>query len=474
LALAHCGRAKGFYFFSNFKQVLGVSDMHLFRKQKKEKKRAVVIGLDGMPHSLAVRLMAEGYMPNLKALMGSGSLLKMDSVLPTISSSAWASIVTGCMPGKHRIFGFVDRVPSTNEMFIPTSRQLASKTWVEHFSGMGKRVFSMGVPTTFPPKAVNGILISGFLAPNLKRATYPLHIAQELEAMGYLIDIDAWQARENRDAFLDEIFTALDKRCEAMFKYFAQERWDLFVTHFMDTDRLHHFLWGEVEKGQTKFVDWFHRFYQRVDQMLGELVARLDDDVVLMIMSDHGFCSLRREVHLNYWLRQIGLLEFATETPRQLRDLAPHTKCYSLLPGRFYVRVQGRDYQGCVQPGAEYEAVRKDVAAGLMAIRDPETGEGVIDRVFMREEIFGGDAMDSAPDLIAKPVEGYDLKGGFEKQVLLEPSPVSGTHTFDNAMWYMNEPGVSCQDATVVDVLPTLYGILGFDLPGEVDGRCLV
>ncbi|MFT5369674.1 MAG: arylsulfatase A-like enzyme, partial [Candidatus Latescibacterota bacterium] len=54
------------------------------------------------------------------------------------------------------------------------------------------------------------------------------------------------------------------------------------------------------------------------------------------------------------------------------------------------------------------------------------------------------------------------------------PSPVSGTHTFDNAMWYMNEPGVSCQDATVVDVLPTLYGILGFDLPGEVDGRCLV
>ena len=448
--------------------------MHLFRKKNQGKQRAVVIGLDGMPHSLATRLMAEGYMPNFKALMDSGSMLKMDSVLPTVSSTAWASIVTGCLPGKHRIFGFVDRVPSTYEMFIPTSRQMESMTWAEHFSRLGKRVFSMGVPTTFPPKAVNGILVSGFLAPDLKRATYPLYIADELAAMGYLIDIDAWQARENRDAFLDEIFLALEKRCEAMFKYFAQEKWDLFVTHFMDTDRLHHFVWGEVEKGQPKFVDWFHRFYRRVDQMIGELVARLDEDVALMIMSDHGFCSLKRDVHLNYWLRQMGLLEFATETPRQLRDLAPQSKCYSLLPGRFYVRVKGRDLNGCVQPGAEYEKVRQDVAAGLMAIRDPETGESVIDKVFMREEIFGGDVMDSAPDLIAKPAEGYDLKGGFEKQVLLEPSPVSGTHTFDNAMWYLNEKNVSCDDATVVDVLPTLYGVLGLDLPGEVDGRCLI
>ena len=448
--------------------------MHLFKRQKKGKKRAVVIGLDGMPHSLATRLMAEGYMPNLKSLMPSGSLLKMDSVLPTVSSTAWASIVTGCMPGRHRIFGFVDRVPKTFEMFIPTSRNLSSKTWVDHFSGMGKRVFSMGVPTTFPPRAVNGILISGFLAPNLNRATYPLHIAKELEVMGYLIDIDAWQARENRDAFLDEIFVALDRRCEAMFKYFAQEQWDLFVTHFMDTDRLHHFLWGEVEKGIPKFVDWFHRFYRQVDEMIGELIRRLDDDVALMILSDHGFCSLKKEVHLNYWLRQMGLLEFGTEIPRQLRDLAPESKCYSLLPGRVYLQVRGRDYQGCIQPGTEYQTVRNRVAEGLMSIRDPDTGERVIDQVIMGEEAFGKEFMDSAPDLIARPAEGYDLKGGFEKQVLLEASPMSGTHTFDNAMWYMNQPGVTCLDATVVDVLPTLYGMLGLDLPGEVDGRCLV
>ena len=447
--------------------------MHLFWKSKKPHARAVVLGLDGMPHSLTQRLMDEGRMPNLSALMAKGSLMPMTSVAPTVSSTAWASIVTGCNPGKHHIYGFIDRTPGTYEMFIPNSRHLNAKTWVELFSGWGKRVFSMGVPTTYPPRAVNGILISGFLAPDLKKATYPLHIARELEAMGYLIDIDAWQARENREKFLDEVFLALNRRCEAMFKYFAQERWDLFVAHFMDTDRLHHFLWGDVERGHAASVDWFYRFYARVDEMIGELVGRLDDETVLMIMSDHGFCTLKKEVHLNYWLRQAGWLSFASPNPRQLRDLAPQTRCYSLLPGRFYVRVRGRELNGCVQPGAEYEAVRRDVAAGLMEMRDPETGEPAIARVAMREELFQGPMLDSAPDMMAIPARGYDLKGGFEKQVLFERSPVNGTHTLDDAMWYINRPGFSCEDASVMDVMPTLLGLLGHEAPTEVDGRQL-
>ena len=447
--------------------------MNLFRKNRKQFQRAVVLGLDGMPFSLLQSMLAEGRMPNFGALIQKGSLMAMDSVAPTVSSTAWASIATGCNPGKHGIYGFIDRVPSTYEMFIPTSRTLKAKTWVDLFSGMGGRVFSMGVPTTFPPKAVNGILISGFLAPELKRSTYPLHIATELEQMGYLIDIDAWQAREDREKFLDEIFVALERRIEALFKYYAQGPWDLFVAHFMDTDRLHHFLWGDVERGDPIYTGWFNRFYDRVDALIGELTSRLDDDTLLMIMSDHGFCTLHREVHLNYWLRQVGLLSFASPEPKQLHDLDPQTKCYSLLPGRFYVRVKGRERGGCVQPGAEYEKVRQDVAAGLNALRDPQNGARIIERVLMREEAFSGPDLDSAPDLIAVPARGYDLKGGFEKQVLLEPSPVNGTHTFDDALWFTNTPGLNCDDATVVDVLPTMMNLLGLNSPEGVDGRII-
>ena len=128
--------------------------------------------------------------------------------------------------------------------------------------------------------------------------------------MGYLIDIDAWQARKDRQKFLDEIFWALNRRAEAMFKYYAQESWDLFVAHFMDTDRLHTFFWGDVERGDMSSTAWFNRFYARVDEIIGELVSRLYGDTLLMIVSDHGFCTLEREVHLNFWLQQMGFAVF--------------------------------------------------------------------------------------------------------------------------------------------------------------------
>ena len=445
--------------------------LNFFRRSRARFSRVVVLGLDGMPHSLLQHLIAEGIMPNFQQLIVQGSLMSMTSVLPTVSSTAWASIATGCNPGKHGIFGFIDRVPQTQEMFIPSSRTLRSKTWVDLFSDMGQRVFSMGVPTTFPPREVNGILISGFLAPDLKGATYPPAIASDLESMGYLIDIDAWQARLDREKFLDEIFRALNRRAEAMFKYYAQESWDLFVAHFMDTDRLHHFLWGDVERGDVSYTAWFNRFYARVDEIIGELVSRLYSDTLLMVVSDHGFCTLRREVHLNFWLQQMGWLSFASPEPKQLRDLDPKTRCYSLLPGRFYVNLKGREREGCVQAGAEYEQVRRDLADALMEIRDPDGGAPVIDRVLMREEAFVGDDLDAAPDLMAVPAQGYDLKGGFEKRVLFESSPVNGTHTFDDALWFANAPGLASDDATVMDILPTMMALLGLESPDGVDGR---
>ena len=447
--------------------------MNLFERFRKRTLRGVVLGLDGAPYSLLQRLMAEGRMPNLSRLAAAGSLWPMASTLPSISSVAWASIVTGCNPGKHNIFGFVDRVPQTHEMFIPTSRNLMAKTWVELFSGMGKRVFSMGVPTTYPPRAVNGVLISGFLAPDLKKATYPLQVAAELEAMGYQIDIDAWQAREDRDRFLDEVFNALERRLETMLRFWERGPWDLFVAHIIDTDRLHHFLWGYVEEGSERYTPWFLRFYERIDEAIGELAARMDEDVVFMIVSDHGFCRLRREVHLNYWLRQAGFLQFAHKSPMQIRDLAATTRCYSLLPGRFYICLRGRERNGCVAPGADYESVRRDVAAGLVEIRDPESGERAIEKVLMREELYRGPACDLAPDLVAVPAKGYDLKGGFEKTTLMEASPVSGTHTLDDAVFLINCPGLSADHVHVTDVMPTLFGAMGLSVPEAADGRRL-
>lgn len=444
----------------------------LFSRGKKHPARALILGLDGTPHSLVRTLVDEGRLPNLADLLSQGDAIPMRSVLPTVSSVAWTSIVTGCNPGKHNIYGFIDRVPLTHEMFIPTSRHILAKTWVDDFSERGRRVCSIGVPATYPPKAVNGVLVSGFLAPSLKGATYPPYLEKELERAGYVIDIDAWQAREDREAFLDELFNAFDRRCETIFRFLGQEPWDLFVAHVMDTDRLHHFLWRHYDEGNATYLPWFHRFYERVDRLIGDLVDRIPRDVALFVLSDHGFTTLKKEVHVNHWLKQNGYLELASPQPKGLLDLAPATRCYSLLPGRLYLSVKGREHNGTVEPGADYEALRDEIAEGLLTLRDDETGEAVVEHVYRREELFSGGAFETAPDIVAMPGRGYDLKGGFDKDVLLEPSPVVGTHTYDDAIFY----GRDCELDTdgrmqVVDVLPTVYDRLGLETPDNIDGR---
>ena len=119
--------------------------------------------------------------------------------------------------------------------------------------------FFLWVCPLLSPREVNGILISGFLAPDLKGAIIRLRSLSIWNPWG----IDRYRrlaSALDREKFLDEIFRALNRRAEAMFKYYAQESWDLFVAHFMDTDRLHHFLWGDVERGDVSYTAWFNRF----------------------------------------------------------------------------------------------------------------------------------------------------------------------------------------------------------------------
>ena len=113
------------------------------------------------------------------------------------------------------------------------------------------------------------------------------------------------------------------------------------------------------------------------------------------------------------------------------------------------------------------------LAEGLRSLRDDETGAHVIDHVYRREELFSGGAFETSPDLVARPARGYDLKGGFDKEVLFESSPVCGTHTYDDAMFYARGPELSDRSMQVVDVLPTLLDLLGMASPEGIDGRSI-
>ena len=431
----------------------------------KKKKRLFIISLDGVPFSFLTAGIAAGRFPRIAEL---GTPVRMDSVLPPISSVAWTSFSTGVDPGEHGIFGFVDRDPATMRMRLVNARDIAVSTLWVRLSAAGKRVIAMNVPMTYPPPMIDGIVISGFLAPELSRAVMPATVLPRLQRVGYRIDPDHTLGLSNRGRYLDQIRATFAARRKAVFELMG-EKWDFFMVHVMMTDRINHFFWADGCDPAAEFHSDFWEFYAAVDRFVGEVTDRLPAGTDLLLLSDHGFCRLRYEVDINAYLADGGFLRFR-RTGDGLARIDPTARAYSLIPGRIYINLRGREGIGSVPP-ADYNRVRSDISAYLAELsRD---GAPVIARVFQREEVYHGRMVNLAPDLIALPNDGYDLKAKFAPgEVFAEEQGRSGMHTFPDAFVLLTGRRLR-SGGSIVDVTPTIFALLGLPSPPEFTGTPL-
>jgi len=443
--------------------------------KRKSKRRVFVLGLDGVPYSMVCELIAKGYWPNFANLFGKNSFVRMHSVIPTISSVAWSCFMTGKNPAKHNIFGFVDRIPDPFQLYIPTAKNMKSETLWEILSKHGKKVVVMNVPVTYPPREVKGILVSGFLATDIDKATYPKEISLELKDMGYIIDVDPWKAKENRDQFLEDLFKAFERRVEVLFYFLKRERWDFFMCHIMETDRINHFFWDHWEKS-SKYSQNIIEFYKKVDDLIGKLWQQLEG-VKFIVLSDHGFCSIKQEVSINYWLAEKGWLKFRKIPPKDFTDIDPMSKAYSLIPGRIFINLKGREQMGTVTPNGEYDELKSQIKDELSKLKDPDTGEPVIKRVYNREDIYRGPFLDLAADLIALPNDGYDLKGKLYTPQLFDRTHIVGMHTYDDAFlavagedFPQRKSSLAGTAYRIYDVMPSILAFMGIPAAPDLDG----
>jgi len=438
----------------------------------KKKPRVLVIGLDGTPLSFVKARMEEGLLPSFKKIFSRGSLVEITSTHPFVSCVAWSTYMTGKNAAKHNIFGFIDRKPGTYSVYIPNGSNMTAETLWETLSERGKSVLVMNVPVTYPPRKVNGYLVSGFLAPKLEGATYPPDLAGKLKARGYELDIDPWRARENLDNLYPDLMRVFEARTRAFLDLYRQKKWDFAQLHVMETDRLYHFMWGHMEDGHPKYAGEFMSVFKAIDEFLATIDRTVGDDVTVIIMSDHGFCNLKKEIYLNRFLEEAGYLAYRSEEAKSLGDIDPaRTKVFCMDPGRFYINLKGREAEGIVTPEA-YGALRDELAGRLADLKD-EDGNKVIKDVLAKEDIYSGPHFDVAPDLVINPVDGYDPKGAFGKKTLSGRGPIVGMHTYHDAMLYVSGRNLS-GGGSVVDVPMTIYDILGERPPGDLDGRSLL
>jgi predicted AlkP superfamily phosphohydrolase/phosphomutase len=449
--------------------------MSIVHGSTSKKHRVFVLGIDGVSFSLMREFLSGDLLPCFAETLGQGGFKRMNSVFPTVSSVAWASYMTGVNPGKHNIFGFLDRVPQTMEMVIPTSTHMAGKTLWEWLSRHGKRVVVVNVPVTYPPRPVNGVIVAGFLCPSIDRISYPREVARDLKGMGYRIDIDSWKARESTDGFLADVDDALNKRFEAAFNLMERVDWDFFQLHIIETDRVNHFLLKRWKEKDPIYGPLFLRFYQKLDRFLAILKKNIGDGTDLVILSDHGFCVLRKEVFLNHWLEREGFLKMK-RVSESLVDIRHDSTAYALYPGRIYVNLKGREATGTVEGGQEYERVRENLTQGLLGIRDPETGDSMMKCVLRREEIFNGPYLGAAPDLVAIPREGYDLKGQFTRPTLAAKSPVEGMHTYEDALIYVRNREIQKEGNGfgIMDAHSVVLDLMNLPKPPGLEAQSLI
>ncbi len=395
------------------------------------KSRTFVLGIDGVPFTLLDKFFKSGKMTNLYKIGKEGAYHRMNSVYPTISSVAWTSYMTGTNPAEHSIFGFVDRTPNPFSVFIPTAKNKTADTLWKKLSEMKKRVIVINVPLTYPPEHVNGILASGFLCTDIDKLCYPEKYNKYFKKRGYIIDADAWLAREDKHKFMSQIFEAMDKRFEISFELMKKEKWDFFQLHIMETDRLLHFFWNDLENG-GEFQKDVDNFFDRLDNFIGELHNKLSTNDKLIIMSDHGFCGIKSEVQMNVWLEKEGLLKFELGVEKKLVNYSKESVCYSLIPGRIYINIEGREEKGSIKI-SDYDSTREMIKEKLLNFRHPGTGDKIINKVFYREDIYSGPYLENAADIIAHPVDGYDLKARLDTDEVFEHSNLNGMHTYDDA-----------------------------------------
>ena len=467
----------------------------------------VLISLDGTPHSLLEKLFKEGKLPNLDALLhdtshtsASKPYTRIDSVLPCVSSVAWASYQTGLGPCGHDIQGFVDLQPHSYDYYIPIGANLQGTTIWEALGNGGKQVAAINVPETYPPRPVNGVLVSGFLGTELDRMTHPPEFAQRLQRMGYVVDVDAWLARENRTKMLDELDNALEKRFQLLDSLLKEQRYDYIHIHVMETDRLMHFFHefytlGEagdgadsspatdntaepappIEVPKETVVEYGRRFlsfYERTDELVGKIADELPGSTTLALVSDHGFCNLDKEVYTNHWLEREGWLTLDGEP--KLTSITRDTRAFSLIPGRFYINDTNRYPNGSVTPD-QYESVRDELATALLELRDPDTDRKIIKAVHKKEDIWQGAYLDKAPDLVADPHEGFDLKGNLGKPTMTAKEYLNGMHTFDDAFLYIGGQDLPGHNqGWIGDLYPTVLKLMGVDIPEGLHSKPLV
>lgn len=264
------------------------------------KKKVVIVGLDGLPWHILQFLIDRGITPNLKKVVNFGARATLQSTIPPYTSAAWTSITTGVNPGKHGIFDFLCFQHQSYRSRLVNGLDVMYPRLHEMITSYGFRSVVINLPHSYPfPKSERNIIVTDWLTPKL--IVYPSTIKNLVSSYSHSANWDL-----DQEIRLSE----LDGRLRAAINLFKCTEWDLFFVMFSEPDWIMHMAYDAILSHRGHITSTIHKAFNMLDKFIGQVILGIDKDDLLIVLSDHGFTSYDKIIHVNTILSDAALANY--------------------------------------------------------------------------------------------------------------------------------------------------------------------
>jgi predicted AlkP superfamily phosphohydrolase/phosphomutase len=473
------------------------------------------IGLDGATFTVLDPMMRNGVMPFLRDWSAGGVRAVLGSTAHPLTPIAWTTLMTGRYPGNHGVFDFV-RVVSQGPQpgyVLGTSADVRVETLWAIASRHGRRVSCLNFPSMFPPPAINGFVVPGFVPWRyLSRAVHPHDLYLRLKslpefdpkelALDWDIERKALQGLPESE-FEDwiQFHTAREAQWFSIARFLMREEpCDLTAILFDGVDKLQHLCYHLLDPvlASHHTSGWAQRirglcldYFRKLDHFIAAIVEAVGPAARVFIASDHGFCAAGDHIfYANVWLEQQGYFAWKQGTAvdhegrltldghagtEALIDWS-RTVAFALTASSNAIWIRRRRNGQDGVSDQEYPRFRQRLIDGLTVLTDPATGARVVERAMTREEAFPGVAVDDAPDLTLV-LRDYSFLSVLRADAVLKRRRLPyGTHHPDG-IFMAAGPGIrrgaELAPLSIVDITPTLLHALELPLSSDLDGALI-
>ena len=454
-------------------------------------KKVFIIGLDSTPPEILFDQKEK--FPNIKKLIENGLYGKLTSSHPPITIPAWMVMCTSKNPGRLGLYGFRHRKDySYKDIWIATSQSIKEKTVWDVLTEYKKTSCLVSIPPSYPPKTINGNLISCFITPDAEKDyTYPPELKYEIEEKFGPYKFDVKFRTNEKEKLKEEIFQMTEQRFRVIKHLLQNKKWDFFMFVEIGVDRIQHAFWKYMDKEHhlyepnNKFETVIIDYYSFIDEKIGELLSLLDDNISVLVVSDHGAKRMKGAFCINEWLIKEGYLALKNR-PSQVISLNDaeidwsKTKAWGWggYYARVFLNVEGREISGTIKP-ENFEKEREELAQRIKEIKGPN-GEKWETKVFKPSDLYP-EYRGDYPDLMVYFDDLYWRSAGTLGHPTLylpenDTGPDDAVHA-QEGIYIIYAPWKNIKgkkDAHILDIAPTILNLMDIPIPEDMEGKPII